>query len=53
MSATAGAPREKTFLIARHEAELLDRIARRLPARVMPDHMTALGVVAALGIGAA
>src|SRR4051794_9858679 len=47
------APREKTFLLARHEAKLLDRIARRLPARVTPDHMTALGVAAALGIGAA
>jgi phosphatidylglycerophosphate synthase len=47
------APREKTFLLARHEARVLDRLARLLPARVMPDHMTALGVVAALGIGAA
>jgi len=47
------APRQKTFLLARHEAALLDRIARRLPARVTPDHMTALGVAAALGIGAA
>jgi archaetidylinositol phosphate synthase len=47
------ATREKTFLLARHEAKLLDRIARRVPARVMPDHMTALGVAAALGIGAA
>src|SRR5215217_271458 len=35
------APRQKTFLLARHEA------------RVLPDHMTGLGVVAALGIGAA
>ena len=47
------APREKTFLLARHEARVLDAIARRLPARVMPDHMTVLGVLAALGIGAA
>jgi phosphatidylglycerophosphate synthase len=47
------APREKTFLLARPEARVLDAIARRLPARVMPDHMTALGVLAALGIGAA
>ena len=47
------APREKTFLLARPEARALEWIARRLPARVMPDHMTALGVVAALGIGAA
>jgi len=47
------APREKTFLLARPEARALEWIARRLPARVMPDHMTALGVVAAFGIAAA
>jgi phosphatidylglycerophosphate synthase len=47
------APREKTFLLARPEARALDWIARRLPARVMPDHLTLLGVVAALGIAAA
>jgi phosphatidylglycerophosphate synthase len=47
------APREKTFLLARHEARVLDWLAHRLPARVMPDHMTLLGVLAALGIGAA
>ena len=47
------APREKTFLLARPEARALDRIARRLPRAVMPDHLTALGVVAALGIAAA
>jgi phosphatidylglycerophosphate synthase len=49
----ADAPREKTFLLARHEGRVLEWLARRLPARVMPDHMTALGVLAALGIGAA
>ena len=38
------APREKTFLLARPEARVLDWLAARLPARVMPDHMTALGV---------
>ena len=47
------APREKTFLLARPEARALDWIARRLPARVMPDHLTALGVVAAIGIAIA
>ena len=47
------APREKTFLLARHEARVLDWLAHRLPKRVMPDHMTLLGVLAALGIGAA
>src|SRR5918995_5751148 len=49
MSAT----REKTFLLARPEARVLEWIARRLPARVMPDHLTALGVLAAFGIAAA
>jgi archaetidylinositol phosphate synthase len=47
------APREKTFLLARSEARVLEWLARRMPARVMPDHMTALGVLAALGIAAA
>ena len=32
---------------------MLEWLAQRLPARVMPDHMTLLGVLAALGIGAA
>jgi phosphatidylglycerophosphate synthase len=53
MSASPDAPREKTFLLARHEARVLERIARRLPAWVSPDGMTALGVAAAAGIGAA
>jgi archaetidylinositol phosphate synthase len=47
------APRSKEFLLARQEARVLEWIARRLPAWVMPDHLTALGVVAALGIAAA
>jgi archaetidylinositol phosphate synthase len=47
------APREKTFLLARPEARVLEWIARRLPARVMPDHLTALGVAAAAAIAAA
>ena len=47
------APRSKEFLLARHEGRVLEWIARRLPARVMPDHMTALGVLAAFGIAAA
>ena len=32
---------------------MLEWIARRLPARVLPDHLTALGVLAAAGIAAA
>jgi archaetidylinositol phosphate synthase len=47
------ATREKTFLLARPEARVLEWIARRLPRRVMPDHLTLLGVVAAVGIAAA
>jgi len=47
------APREKAFLLARHEERLLRAIAARLPARVLPDHLTALGVAAALGIAGA
>jgi archaetidylinositol phosphate synthase len=49
----AAAPREKRFLLARAESRALNWIAARLPARVLPDHMTALGVVAAVGIAAA
>src|SRR5919108_6590477 len=47
------APRDKQFLLARAEGRALTWIARRLPARVLPDHMTALGVLAAAGIAAA
>jgi phosphatidylglycerophosphate synthase len=47
------ATREKTFLLARPEGRVLDWIARRLPSWVMPDHLTALGVLAAVGIAAA
>src|SRR5918994_337596 len=42
--AAMDAPRSKEFLLARHEGRVLEWIARRLPARVMPDHMTVLGV---------
>ena len=50
---TDDAPRNKQFLLARAEGRVLEWIARRLPARVMPDHMTALGVLAAIGIAGA
>src|SRR5919112_2634109 len=52
-AAAMDAPRSKEFLLARHEGRVLEWIARRLPARVMPDHMTALGVLAAFGIAGA
>jgi len=45
--------REKKFLLAVPEARVLEWIARRLPPAVKPDHLTALGVLAALGIAGA
>src|SRR4051795_8814154 len=53
MDGVNDAPREKRFLLAGAEARTLEWIARRLPSRVMPDHLTALGVVAAVGIAIA
>jgi archaetidylinositol phosphate synthase len=47
------APRSKKFLLAVPEARILDWIARRLPRAVKPDHLTALGVLASIGIAAA
>jgi phosphatidylglycerophosphate synthase len=52
-TSTAAAPRDKRFLLARAETRVLTWIAARVPARVMPDHLTALGVLAALGIAGA
>jgi phosphatidylglycerophosphate synthase len=51
-----GAPKhERTsqFLLAPFERWVLPRIARALPARVMPDHLTALGLLASTLIAAA
>jgi archaetidylinositol phosphate synthase len=45
--------REKRFLLAHAETRALTWIAQRLPRRVLPDHLTALGVLAALGIAGA
>jgi phosphatidylglycerophosphate synthase len=47
------APRSKKFFLAVPEARVLEWIARRLPGWIKPDHLTALGVLAALGIAAA
>ena len=47
------APREKAFLLARPEQRLLEALARRLPARVLPDHLTALALLAAVGFAVA
>ena len=49
----AGAPREKSFLLARPEQAALVWMAARLPRWVMPDHLTGLGVLAAIGIAVA
>jgi phosphatidylglycerophosphate synthase len=47
------ATREPNFLLAHHEKRVLTAIARRLPRWILPDDLTALGVVSALGICAA
>lgn len=47
------AEREPNFLLAAPEKRALTAIARRLPRWVLPDDLTVLGVVAALGIFAA
>jgi archaetidylinositol phosphate synthase len=47
------AEREPNFLLARPEKRLLKAIARRLPRRLLPDDLTALGVVVAFGVCAA
>ncbi len=47
------ARRELTFWLARSERRLLTAIARRMPARVTSDALTALGVLGAAGAGLA
>jgi phosphatidylglycerophosphate synthase len=47
------AAREPNFLLARPEKRLLRAIAQRLPRWILPDDLTALGVLAAVGICAA
>jgi archaetidylinositol phosphate synthase len=47
------ATREPSFLLAKPEKRLLQAIARRLPPWVLPNDLTALGVVAAAGIAVA
>lgn len=46
------AKREMTFLLAQPERRLLRAMARRLPAWVVPDLLTVVGVVGALGTAA-
>jgi len=47
---TVHATREPNFLLARHEKRVLRGIAARLPRWILPDDLTALGVVSAVGI---
>ena len=47
------AEREPNFLLARLERRFLPWAAGRLPRRILPDDMTALGVLAAFGVCAA
>ncbi len=46
------ATRRATFLTTRFEAWILPRIAARLPAAVLPDHLTIAGILAATLIAA-
>ena len=51
--AALDAPRELTLLLAEPERRVLVAIARRLPSSLTSDHLPLLGVVGALGAGAA
>ena len=44
------AAREPSFLLAEPEKRLLTSIAARLPRRILPDDLTVVGVIAALGV---
>ncbi|HEY7529537.1 MAG TPA: CDP-alcohol phosphatidyltransferase family protein [Gemmatimonadota bacterium] len=48
-----GSEREPNFVLARFERRVLPWLARRLPSWVTPDHLTLLGILAAIGISAA
>jgi phosphatidylglycerophosphate synthase len=50
--APAAHTRTARFVLARMEARVLPAIARRLPRAVLPDHLTALGLLAATAIAA-
>src|SRR5437867_4482417 len=45
--------RELTFVFADFERRLLERLARRVPRGLRPNHFTALGMVGAAGAGVA
>lgn len=50
MAENADHERSATFITTRFEQWALPRIAERLPAWVMPDHLTVLGLIAATAI---
>jgi len=45
--------RELTFVLANFERRLLERLARRVPRGIRPNHFTALGMLGAAGAGLA
>lgn len=45
--------RTSEFVLARFERHVLPRMAAALPARVMPDHLTVIGLLASTGIAIA
>jgi archaetidylinositol phosphate synthase len=47
------ATREPSFLLAKPEKRLLNWVASRLPRCILPDDLTALGVLAAFGVAVA
>jgi phosphatidylglycerophosphate synthase len=53
LKSSVEATREPSFLLAKPEKRLLTWIAGRLPRRVLPDDLTAIGVLAAFGVCAA
>ena len=53
MNADGKHERTGGFALARFEAWALPRLAGMLPARVMPDHMTFLGLGASTGVAIA
>jgi phosphatidylglycerophosphate synthase len=45
--------RDMTFVLAAFERRLLERMARRIPPSIRPNHFTALGMIGAVGAGVA
>jgi phosphatidylglycerophosphate synthase len=48
-----GGRREMSFVLADLERRFLERLARRLPGRIRPNQLTALGILGAVGTGVA